>query len=92
MALGFHKINTSAARSRIRGDRPDNGKSEKYSAPPTSGLFKIGDVRVHPKFGELTCVTSGRNGCDPSTWIDSVGVTREIVNYFWPVKPGYKSP
>ena len=86
MAIGYHRLNSSAARARIRAGRPQSG--EDYGAGANGvakdGFFAVGAVRQHPKFGRCECRRPGQLRSDSSTWRAEDGADYEIVNWFWP--------
>jgi hypothetical protein len=94
MAIGYHRLNGSAARSRIRAGRPQSGEDHGGGATvaPRDGFFPVGAVRQHPKFGRCECVRPGRTRSESSIWKTEDGSDHEIVNWFWPVPPGFKRP
>lgn len=93
MALGFHRLNGSAARARIRAGRPQSG-NDCGSGPQIArdGYFPVGAERTHPKFGRGKCIRPGVRSSDASTWAFEDGIEREIANWFWPVPPGSRHP
>lgn len=94
MAIGYHRLNGSAARSRIRAGRPQAGEDHGAgsNAAPRDGFFPVGAVRQHPKFGRCECIRPGKTRSESSIWWVEDGSTREIVNWFWLVPPGSKHP
>lgn len=85
MAIGYHKINSSAARARIRATRPQSGEDHGGGAETTfrDGFFPVGEVQVHPKFGRCECIRPGRTHNDSSLWRTEDGTEKEIANWFW---------
>jgi hypothetical protein len=94
MAIGYHKLNGSAARSRIRAGRPQPGEDHGGGAALAArdGFFAVGANRQHPKFGRCECVYPGRTRSESSVWRAEDGTLREIANWFWPVPPGSERP
>lgn len=78
MALGFHRINSSAARRRIADARPktgvDHGTTESWAAMP----FPEGYSLEHPRFGMGVVVAPGMTS---TVWAFADG-EREILNKF----------
>ena len=71
MAIGYHRLNSSSARAKIKAGRPQkDGPDEKHEMPEwmtRNALFKPGDVVVSNFFGEgvvqdfaLTTVTPAK--------------------------------
>lgn len=56
MAIGYHRLNSSAARARIKSGRPQkDGPNEKHEMPEwltKNAIFRPGDVVVSKHFGE----------------------------------------
>jgi hypothetical protein len=56
MAIGYHRLNSSAARSKIKSGRPQkDGPTEKHEMPEwmtKNAIFRPGDVVVSKAFGE----------------------------------------
>jgi len=94
MAIGYHRLNSSAARAKIRAGRPQSGEDHGagIAATPRDGFFSVGAVRQHPKFGRCECLRPGQTRSESSVWRAEDGAEREIANWFWPVQPGSKHP
>ena len=94
MAIGYHKLNGSAARARIRAAMPQSGEDSGagIAVVPRDGFFPVGAVRQHPKFGRCECLRPGRTRSESSVWRAEDGAEREIANWFWPVPPGSNHP
>lgn len=93
MAIGYHRLNSSAARARIRAGRPQPGEDHGVGATIVrDGFFPVGAVRQHPKFGRCECVRPGLKRSESSVWRAEDGSEREIANWFWPVPPGSNHP
>lgn len=60
MAIGYHRLNSSAARSRIKAGRPAaDAPNEKHEMPEwmtRNALFRPGDRVISQAFGEGTVV------------------------------------